>query len=654
MVTIDGGLTRLVRILESVPHRSASAQQQPQLKELQANWKWSLAFQCAVNIGVRGSEAIRTRVVEAGMVPVVLRILEGYLYAAELIQNKQLRAARAAELRAAQDMHRTIYPMRDEISERAPSACDSLNSAAPSSPNSTDISCGQSSREHSMNGRASCECLPGTIDASASASASDCADEEEGESRVVADEVSIKATPRPRGREPMDVDMNAETPRVQRNIPIEEDIDSPTPEIPQVYREEEVLLSLQLLAYLSKYPHVRHFFHNADVRGGLFFNPLWQEDSLPNRPWSPEDPDRQNVFSIAERFTLRPSRSNSAAMLCTLFPRLGAEIQYWAGVVMRNACRKDESRGGIRQCANMYCGRWEAYPREFAKCRRCRKAKYCSKQCQSKGWQTGHRYWCSARSEEDDKRSSRSEATRDASYQVPNASTTTQMVPAALQRVRTASAAEAPVANQSPHQSRYPASLRSPAGPALPSVLRAASHQLPALRGVSTASVETLDPSDASDDNMRQSFDMTLADMPQHTDTAGRPLPPPVIVNALEGEANPPNNELLDENAGMEEPGTLDFMTTQWLSNVPQDGVPGPSVQRRPQTTALLDLGIDGLDTERMPPGWLNQQPRNETAFPALASQATYLSGILRTGARTVLPEPWDSNADVSMHDSGL
>jgi hypothetical protein len=28
---------------------------------------------------------------------------------------------------------------------------------------------------------------------------------------------------------------------------------------------------------------------------------------------------------------------------------------------------------------------------------RCRKAKYCGKECQSKAWSMGHRYWCSAR-----------------------------------------------------------------------------------------------------------------------------------------------------------------------------------------------------------------------------------------------------------------
>lgn len=48
------------------------------------------------------------------------------------------------------------------------------------------------------------------------------------------------------------------------------------------------------------------------------------------------------------------------------------------------------------------CGRWESFPREFAKCRRCRKAKYCGKECQSIAWSEGHRFWCSAKDNEDD------------------------------------------------------------------------------------------------------------------------------------------------------------------------------------------------------------------------------------------------------------
>ncbi|TFK61709.1 hypothetical protein BDN72DRAFT_965010, partial [Pluteus cervinus] len=199
------------------------------------------------------------------------------------------------------------------------------------------------------------------------------------------------------------------------------------------YRDEDVLLSLQLLAYLSKYPHVRQAFykprvtfHPASVSlpggrygmvnkigevGGVPASPIGKEGQPkgfyqtfgPSIPRGKEKasvnagsstssstattpsilagasiastPVRQtNVFSLVERFTFKPSSTETD--LPNPPPRLPPEIQYWAGVIMRNACRKDESRGGIRQCANMLCGRWESYPREFAKCRRCRKAKY--------------------------------------------------------------------------------------------------------------------------------------------------------------------------------------------------------------------------------------------------------------------------------------
>ncbi|KAH8104474.1 hypothetical protein DFH11DRAFT_1883293 [Phellopilus nigrolimitatus] len=120
---------------------------------------------------------------------------------------------------------------------------------------------------------------------------------------------------------------------------------------------------------------------------------------LPTSPSSSASPRMTNVFSLVERFTFRPSPTESS--LPTPPPFLPPEIQYWAGVIMRNACRKDESRGGIRQCANMLCGKWESFPREFAKCRRCRKAKYCGKECQSCAWSEGHRFWCSAREGDD-------------------------------------------------------------------------------------------------------------------------------------------------------------------------------------------------------------------------------------------------------------
>ena len=189
---------------------------------------------------------------------------------------------------------------------------------------------------------------------------------------------------------------------------------------PGPYKDEDVLLGLQLLAYLSKYPHVRQAFykprasfhpaslglHQTSVTrqtdpgmlsarerekqretivpasGGLtvntnqgFFRALAgrgraalnsaclggahagaratgppPSGSAAATPAPNLQPRQTNVFSLVERFTFKPS--SNEADLPNPPPRLPAEIQYWAGVIMRNACRKDDSRGGIRQCAN--------------------------------------------------------------------------------------------------------------------------------------------------------------------------------------------------------------------------------------------------------------------------------------------------------------
>ena len=157
------------------------------------------------------------------------------------------------------------------------------------------------------------------------------------------------------------------------------------------YSDDSILLALQLLAYLSKYPHVRSAFHHPRRPMHPTFNLKMPDMELPQRPPTSQTP---NMFSLVERFTFRPTPSDP------LLHTVPDEIQYWAGVIMRNACRKDEARNGIRQCAHMPCGRWEKFAREFAKCRRCRKAKYCSKECQSRAWSEGHRFWCNTRSDE--------------------------------------------------------------------------------------------------------------------------------------------------------------------------------------------------------------------------------------------------------------
>lgn len=92
--------------------------------------------------------------------------------------------------------------------------------------------------------------------------------------------------------------------------------------------------------------------------------------------------DYLNIFGLVEQFSAE-TYSN--------------DITHLTGVIMRNSCRKDEQREGIRQCANTRCGKWET-DRKFSKCRRCRRAKYCSRECQLASWEH-HKYWCQPASE---------------------------------------------------------------------------------------------------------------------------------------------------------------------------------------------------------------------------------------------------------------
>ncbi|KAI4132671.1 MAG: hypothetical protein LQ338_000611 [Usnochroma carphineum] len=160
-------------------------------------------------------------------------------------------------------------------------------------------------------------------------------------------------------------------------------------------RDEDVLMSLQLLAYVSKYCTLRSYFQESHLVPKLRIDPKLKMNESPQRPdgtaaaarerpgFDEEEeeyllPDDFNIFPLVEKFTVRHHSQ---------------DMRHWAGVVMRNLCRKDDSRGGIRQCAYYRCGKWEEYTRQFAKCRRCRRTKYCSKECQKKAW-VFHRHWC--------------------------------------------------------------------------------------------------------------------------------------------------------------------------------------------------------------------------------------------------------------------
>ncbi|KAI8884599.1 hypothetical protein K501DRAFT_247522 [Backusella circina FSU 941] len=288
ILAADGGLERLVKILASCQHT-----------DKHSLWKWSLAFQCVVNVGVRGTEAIRSRVVEAGAVHVVLAILENFLLA--LDQSK-------TEKDTQQQQQQQHSERKQHTALSLPTVAATSNLFSPSSSSTA------SPPLPKLNSTFNPFVIP-------------------QRHTFMKRTLPQKATPSTSSLYNIPLLKNLSTDAVLR-------------------REEDILLSLQLLAYLSKYPPIRQAFHVNH---------------------------RRNVFSVVEKFTHR------------IHP---AAIIYWAGVIMRNACRKNEARGNVRQCANMQCGKWERFPREFAKCRRCRKAKYCSKPCQSKAWADGHRWWC--------------------------------------------------------------------------------------------------------------------------------------------------------------------------------------------------------------------------------------------------------------------
>ena len=93
-LSTDGGIERLVSILKQCHYNdinsssttSSTTSSTHQLsehefvtKETLAAWKWSLAFQCLVFVGTRGTEDIRCRVAFCGIIPVIATVLDNYL-----------------------------------------------------------------------------------------------------------------------------------------------------------------------------------------------------------------------------------------------------------------------------------------------------------------------------------------------------------------------------------------------------------------------------------------------------------------------------------------------------------------------------------------------------------------------------------------------
>ncbi|KAK3680065.1 hypothetical protein LTR78_000442 [Recurvomyces mirabilis] len=554
ILTVDGGIERLVCILK-----------EGRSKENMEMWKWNLAFQCIVNIGVRGSEAVRTRVVEADMVPVIATILDNYVQVMEKLKERQELESRrrcpfgsskgfsrsssrvdAADQHAARSRRHAPPPIAIPEPDNDPEQDEPLSEITPTGPTSVlSLSTPperttfprQHNHQRSHGGpshfsspslgssRASVETplsamplrgnatssfglrpvrdidrLPsmvptlhaelssqpqspttpvarpgspqastsgtrqrprpsirhqlsisgsdddGQIDESPSDNSTppaevptepvvgfqadivmqDIVDDEsllepQRESVTLADvtgaddetfSITHRASldgstnpavtptqgqlPFPQTQMPPPVNaVNATPPNMQQVpawYPSRLTLDRPT--IPSTLahampRDEDVLMSLQLLAYVSKYCNLRTYFQKSHLVPRLkigsdlrVLEPDYDPsiDTGPTQEELDEEWDNEfvaqplfNIFPLIEKFTAKPSSSSSRHSHSASTPHSPqqGDMQYWAGVVMRNLCRKDDSRGGIRQCAYWQCGKWEEFTRQFAKCRRC-------------------------------------------------------------------------------------------------------------------------------------------------------------------------------------------------------------------------------------------------------------------------------------------
>ncbi|KAI4114942.1 MAG: hypothetical protein LQ345_004366 [Seirophora villosa] len=581
ILTVDGGVERLVCILK-----------QGRSQEMMEMWKWNLAFQCVVNIGVRGSETVRTRVVEADMVPVIATILDNYIKVVDMYRDQVDADARRRELQLQQREQqeqqrprnpsgpREFHPFQDRSNDsrdspslrrqnppaaieipqpfsqmiyqqtptenplidltaapvstaspqprtnrhhyhhhlhlnhhhrnqesrhlvqlstgnvarshipqpiavpaaplqaadgfgirpvrdvdRLPSMLPSLQAGitsqpeSPTTPNAPTIRSlvgpvrnrRRSSVRHQQSGSGDSDDANGEEVASEASAANENLDEPMVDVQATVDIHGVEdqdtmadtmATPLGLAARNVSEGQEAETFNITHRSPIDGSIINtniaptatnigfppapppmnvvsvqppPATFVPQnlqtryliqhsappgiqaaMPRDEDVLLSLQLLAYVSKYCTLRSYFQESHLVPRLKINPMPKASQFrqgqdgvaaagtnkPSVDIEEEEeyllPDDFNIFPLVEKFTVRHHSQ---------------DMRHWAGVVMRNLCRKDDSRGGIRQCAHYRCGKWEEYTRQFAKCRRCRRTKYCSKECQKNAW-VFHRHWC--------------------------------------------------------------------------------------------------------------------------------------------------------------------------------------------------------------------------------------------------------------------
>ncbi|KAJ2895233.1 hypothetical protein IWW38_002358 [Coemansia aciculifera] len=458
ILTTDGGLERLVRILRTTRVTDDTLH----------NWKWTMAFQCVVNVGVRGTAEIRQRVVQVGAVPILVEILHAYLLGTE-VHRLELKVRDALNAQAERlpiskmlgfaadpgmqnsDEHAEINDPSNSVVSSHILASGANNSTGAAQPRSSSAAAAARSSAHAAAAAAVAAvsgvnpipvAVPSMLPAVAGLGATGArqqtrrvgegvhplarhvaySDSTIGPAAAAAAAATTASGPyMPYSSQAY---MYGELERLQEELDVARRRLQAINHV--MYRHDDVVLTLQLLAYLSKTPSQRQQLHecpllytqmratngstlqpNATNSSNGNFGPVGsgyatQADldiphqaaqaaaranaaagiPVPLRRQSAGD-STVDVFSIVERFTVHKS-----------FP---SDMAYWSAIVMRNGCRRDETRNYYRQCAYSRCQKWELQPNEFSKCRRCRKAKYCSKNCQSLAWQEGHRNWCNER-----------------------------------------------------------------------------------------------------------------------------------------------------------------------------------------------------------------------------------------------------------------
>lgn len=379
----DGGLERLVQIILESQYEADPL----------APYKWHLSMQCLLNLSARGSLEMRTRIVEADVIPIVAAVLDNYLVARDERRDPGARRQPAPVVTQPPQPRRATPPstgapdnMDDDAEGDGDAAMDVDEVPAPRVTSSASEAgeAPASTRDQQF------LALFGQSTRQFGGSRPDIA-ERDGSAPLP---LTLPTLPSHLGasREPLAV---AGMPKFRdgRLVP----------------REQDVYWALEIIAFVSKHSVLRrcmqetHFVPQISLRSPEEVQNLESvaeggpvHYALPDSPGMPDWERRYYAYNFSNTEDVRPDVHTKQFNLFELVEKYTAfrapkDFPYWACLIMRNFVRKDD--GGIRQCANFQCGKWEEFPRQFAKCRRCKRTKYCSKACQLKAW-TMHRYWC--------------------------------------------------------------------------------------------------------------------------------------------------------------------------------------------------------------------------------------------------------------------